>query len=201
MDPLAQLSDIHLPANVHSYPIAPGWWFLAFIVFALIIYSAIKLRQYYIKRKVQKMALNQLSAATQTSAIVTLLKWAALQYFPRQQVALLSGDAFKRFLIATLPAKHQEKFAQLSGEYFTSVYQSTAAKEISSDFSAAAKLWLIHALPPQKDLSMIASPITKNADISAYNNKEIVNKSVKKNIEYLVEDAVESVVKDNGVKS
>lgn len=197
MDPLAQLSDIHLPANVHSYPIAPGWWFLAFIFFALIIYSAIKLRQYYIKRKAQKMALNKLSTATDVSAIVTLLKWAALQYFPRQQVAPLSNDAFKTFLIATLPAKHQEKFTQLSGEYFTSVYQSTAANEMSSDFSVAAKLWLSQALPPQKDLTRLTSSITKSADISAYNGKKIVNKSVEK----VVENVSNDIVKDNGGKS
>lgn len=197
MDPLAQLSDIHLPANVHSYPIAPGWWFLAFIVFALIVYSVIKLRQYFITHKAQKMALNKLSAATEVSAIVTLLKWAALQYFPRQQVALLSGNDFKAFLIATLPTKQQEKFAELSGEYFTSVYQSTAANEMSSDFSAAAKLWLSQALPPQKDLTTLTSSITKSADISAHNGKKTVNKSVKK----VVKNVSDDIIKDNGVKS
>ncbi|MFT6919940.1 MAG: hypothetical protein ACJA2G_002583, partial [Cognaticolwellia sp.] len=42
MDPLAQLSDIHLPANVHGYLIAPGWWLLAVIILALIIYGLLK---------------------------------------------------------------------------------------------------------------------------------------------------------------
>jgi ABC-type transport system involved in Fe-S cluster assembly fused permease/ATPase subunit len=176
MDPLAQLSDIHLPANVHSYPIAPGWWLLTVIVLALIIYGVLKLRQNIIKRKAQKMALKQLSTATEISAMVTLLKWAALQYFPREQVAHLTGDAFKAFLIATLPTKQQHKFAELSAEHFTSVYQSDPVSKTSAEFSAAAKLWLNRALPPQKNLSMLATPITRN---SVHNSKEVENDGVK----------------------
>jgi ABC-type transport system involved in Fe-S cluster assembly fused permease/ATPase subunit len=174
MDPLAQLSDIHLPANVHSYPIAPGWWLLAVIVLALIIYGLLKLRQAMIKRQAQKMALKQLSTATDISAMVALLKWAALQYFPRSQVAHLTGNAFKNFLIATLPSKHQQKFTELSAEHFVSVYQSVAASttenKISAEFSSAAKLWLSHALPPKKELAMSAPAIIKNTNTGLHNS-------------------------------
>ncbi|MBA6294903.1 DUF4381 domain-containing protein [Colwellia sp. MB02u-9] len=178
MDPLAQLSDIHLPANVHGYPIAPGWWLLAVIVLALIIYGLLKLRQAMIKRQAQKMALKQLSTATDISAMVALLKWAALQYFPRPQVAHLTGHAFKSFLIATLPPKHQQEFTELSAEHFVSVYQSTAvstttsttANIISAEFSNAAKLWLSHALPPKKELARLAPAIIKNAKTTLHNS-------------------------------
>lgn len=178
MDPLAQLSDIHLPANVHSYPIAPGWWLLAVIVLALIIYGLLKLRQAMIKRQAQKMALKQLSTATDISAMVALLKWAALQYFPRSQVAHLTGNAFKSFLIATLPPKHQQKFTELSAEHFVSVYQSVAASttastmenKTSAEFSSAAKLWLSHALPPKKELAISAPAIIKNTNTGLHNS-------------------------------
>ncbi|MFT6194629.1 MAG: ABC-type transport system involved in Fe-S cluster assembly fused permease/ATPase subunit [Cognaticolwellia sp.] len=174
MDPLAQLSDIHLPANVHGYPIAPGWWLLAVIVLALIIYGLLKLRRVMIKRQAKKMALKQLSTATDISAMVALLKWAALQYFPRSQVAHLTGHAFKSFLIATLPAKHQQKFTELSAEHFVSVYQdvaaSTTANKISSEFSSATKLWLSQALPPKKDLARLAPTITKNTNTALHNS-------------------------------
>lgn len=192
MDPLAQLSDIHLPANVHGYLIAPGWWLLAVIVLALIIYGLLKLRQAMIKRQVKKMALKQLSTATDISAMVALLKWSALQYFPRPQVAHLTGDAFKSFLIATLPTKHQQKFTELSAEHFVSVYQSvaasTTASKTSAEFSSAAKLWLSHALPPRKDLAMLAPAITKNSNI-ALHNSPAANKSAK------------VVIENNGEKS
>ncbi|MBA6342089.1 DUF4381 domain-containing protein [Colwellia sp. MB02u-10] len=174
MDPLAQLSDIHLPANVHGYPIAPGWWLLAVIVLAIIIYGLLKLRQAMIKRQAQKMALKQLSTATDISAMVALLKWAALQYFPRSQVAHLTGHAFKSFLIATLPTKHQQKFTELSAEHFVSVYQSTTANttasKISAEFSSAAKLWLSHALPPKKELARLAPATIKNAKTTLHNS-------------------------------
>jgi len=157
MDPLAQLKDIHLPSNVHNYPIAPGWWLLALIVLALIIYGVIKLRQYRAKRKAQKTALKQLAHAADISTMVSVLKWAALQYFPRQQVAPLTGGAFKNFLIATLPTKQQAQFTQLSGENFSSVYQSNAASQSDAEFTAAAQLWLRHALPPTQELSTNAA--------------------------------------------
>ena len=178
MDPLAQLSDIHLPANVHGYLIAPGWWLLAVIVLALIIYGLLKLRQAMIKRQAKKMALKQLSTATDISAMVALLKWAALQYFPRSQVAHLTGNAFKSFLIATLPPKHQQEFTELSAEHFVSVYQSTTASatanttasKISAEFSSAAKLWLSHALPPKKELARLAPATINNTNTGLHNS-------------------------------
>jgi hypothetical protein len=191
MDPLAQLSDIHLPDNVHSYPIAPGWWLLAIIVLVLIIYAVVKIRQYYIKRKAQKTALKRLSAATEISTIVTLLKWATLEYFPRDKVAHLTGDAFKAFLVTTLPSKQQDKFTELSAEHFNFVYKSDSASQKTDDFSAAAKLWLSHALPPKKDLSMLSSSKTKDEYISvqSVSSKEVENESV------------DVVTENNGAKS
>ena len=159
MDPLAQLKDIHLPVDVHNYPIAPGWWLLMAAVLALVIFSVIKLRHYIVKRKAKNTALKQLSTVADNSATVALLKWAALQYFPRQQVAHLTGDNFKAFLVANLAAKQQEKFTQLSAEHFNAVYQNHGEKSQSEEFSQAAALWLKHALPPIK-ASLAASQIS-----------------------------------------
>ena len=75
MDPLAQLKDIHLPGDVHNYPIAPGWWFVALAVLALLIFSTIKLRQFIVKRRVKKQALKQLTKTQDAVAIVNILKW------------------------------------------------------------------------------------------------------------------------------
>lgn len=167
MDPLAQLNDIHLPANVHSYPVAPGWWILATLLLALTVYALVKLRQYFVKRKSQKIALKQLTALTQASDIVALLKWAALAYFPREQVAHITGEGFKTFLIATLPAKHQVTFNDLSAKHFSSVYENGADNAVE-DFSAAAQLWLKHALPPQEnskahnDSTEMSTELSKN---------------------------------------
>ncbi|MGB1262000.1 MAG: DUF4381 domain-containing protein [Cognaticolwellia sp.] len=173
MDPLAQLKDIHLPADVHNYPVAPGWWLLMAAVLALIIFGLIKWRHYVVKRKAKKNALKQLASATDNSATVALLKWAALQYFPRQQVAHLTGDNFKAFLIASLAAKQQEKFTQLSAEHFNSVYQNNVEKNQSEEFSQAAALWLKHALPPKK-ASLAA---TQGSDTQALASQTIASQA------------------------
>ena len=183
MDPLAQLSDIHLPNNVHNYPIAPGWWLLAVIVLAILVYGIIKLRQYFKARKVQKQALKQLSAASETSVIVALLKWAALQYFPRAHVAHLTGDKFKGFLIESLPAKHQESFSTLSGDHFNSTYQSNANEHNVDDFSAAAKLWLNQALPPKKTLPVLTDTINTTEDAALHTKTEVKIEVANKTIE------------------
>lgn len=170
MDPLAQLNDIHLPENIHSYPIAPGWWLLVALILALIIYGSVKLRQYITKRKNQKSALKQLSPNADVGTVVTLLKWAALQYFPRQTVANLTGEHFKSFLTSTLPAKYQADFSKLSADYFTSAYQHQAGSKASAEFHQAAKLWLNHALPPQKNVLSTLTPMPEQADLTSKNN-------------------------------
>ena len=176
MDPLAQLSDIHLPDNVHNYPIAPGWWLLAVIVLAILVYGIIKLRQYFKARKVQKQALKQLSTASEISTIGALLKWAALQYFPRAHVAHLTGNKFKDFLIKSLPVKHQENFSTLSSDHLNSTYQSNANEHNVDDLSAAAKLWLNQALPPKKTLPVLTGTIYTTEDVALHTKTEVKTK-------------------------
>ena len=201
MDPLAQLSDIHLPTNVHSYPIAPGWWILAVIVLTLIIYSALKLRHYFIKRKAQKLALKKLSTISQVSATVTLLKWAALQYFPRTQVANLTGDAFKDFLISTLPIKHQQKFVELSEQYFISVYQRDTTSKTSVEFSSAAKLWLSHALPPKKVSSALMTADNLVVDGLEKTSKKLTDTSAESSSNTDTNTNTDTDTERNGVKA
>jgi hypothetical protein len=153
MDPLAQLKDIHLPGDVHNYPIAPGWWFVALAVLALLIFSTIKLRQFIVKRRVKKQALKQLTKTQDAVAIVNILKWALLAYFPRSQVAHLSGGNLKMFLTKNMPIKHQENFQQLCAEHFNNVYQDQKDNDVTT-FLAAAKLWLDQALPPKQEFNV-----------------------------------------------
>ena len=61
MDPLAQLKEIHLPEPVHNYPLAPGWWILAFIVIALTILFMVKWFKAYRLAKAKRQAIKLLS--------------------------------------------------------------------------------------------------------------------------------------------
>ena len=66
-DPLAQLRDIHLPAAVSAWPLAPGWWMLILLAIASLSYLAwhvlqrhrVKLYRRQALEKVQQLELTQ----------------------------------------------------------------------------------------------------------------------------------------------
>ena len=158
-----ELNDIHLPEPVNNYPIALGWWLLAIIILSVLTFTGIKYRTYKKLRKNKVRALQQLKQLSQLenkqtsgTEIVNILKWAAMQYFPRQQVAKLYGNDFQQFLLHCLPQKHQATFDNLSRSAFEKLYQQTQSqqvnKELNQALNQATTLWLTHALPPKKSL-------------------------------------------------
>lgn len=171
MDPLEQLKDIHLPQEIHNYPIALGWWLLALFILMLIIFSSLKIRQGLIKRKAKKLALKKLTDVNDATSAIKILKWTLLQYFPRQQVAHLSGKSLQAFLNASIPIKQQATFQQLCQNGFDTVYQRPANTDKESskhNIVQATTLWLKHTLPPRKELlmenslSLVDVPLTSN---------------------------------------
>lgn len=171
MDPLAQLKDIHLPEQIHNYPIAPGWWILLFIITTTIIYFFVKWLKAYRFAKAKRQAIKLLAEIddaeeNQNNDIMNLLKWAALQYFPRVQVAPLFGQQLQHFLTESLPEKFQTNFAELSQSAFEHRYQIDELTIEDQSFKKAALLWLNHALPPidKKPEQRVSSEVndTKN---------------------------------------
>jgi hypothetical protein len=147
--PLAQLKDIHLPEPVHNYPIALGWWLLLAGLLITIIVLVIKWQKRRRLSKAKQMALKQLKNTDHADQIVTLIKWAAFQYFPRQEIASLHGKQLLDFLKAKLNEKHQEKFQILCAEQLNSKYQPIQNVESNNTLKQAAQLWLSQALPPK----------------------------------------------------
>jgi Domain of unknown function (DUF4381) len=153
-----QLHDIHVPEQISNFPIAPGWWLLL----ALLLISAL---WFYKKRKQdmrenasKKQALTMLTNNPKLSAkeCIALLKWAAMQYVNRQQLAKLYGEDFQYFLKKQLPVKHQANFYQLSAAAFQEQYQAEKATTVNIDRDCyqATKLWLNHALPIKEPLAI-----------------------------------------------
>ena len=154
-EPLAQLKDIHLPEQVHNYPLAYGWWLLLACIVIAIVFVILKWRKRRQLCKAQKLALAQLSLINSNSnsdnsdEIVTLLKWAAFQYFPRNEIASLHGQALQDFLQQKLATKYQEKFQQLCGQQLINKYQAVEDNVTDNNLKQAAQLWLSQALPPK----------------------------------------------------
>ncbi len=148
-----ELKDIHIPEQIANYPTAYGWWFLAALLIVIIILVFFNIRKSIKRNKIKKQALKQLKNTAQmnNNELVSLLKWAAMHYFSRAELAKLFGESLQHFLASQLTIKHQQKFTELSKAAFESQYQPSVNAEptnqVSTDLHKAAKLWLTHALP------------------------------------------------------
>lgn len=145
--PKLELQDIHLPTPISDYPLAFGWWLLLALTIIIFFFVLRKYRQKRQNTKQQKLALQQLKPTLTVSETIALIKWAAIQYFPRQAVAQLYGDQFQEFLKSSLPAKEQQRFVDLSGDLFSLHYKNNDENLADEKFYQAAKLWLNQAIP------------------------------------------------------
>jgi hypothetical protein len=111
-DPLEQLRDWHLPDPISWWPPAPGWWALSILILAGLVWLAHRVRRRHRQGAAARSALDELSALRAAFSadrdarafavgISGLLRRLALQRFPREQVAGLSGEAWLDFLDAT----------------------------------------------------------------------------------------------------
>lgn len=108
-DPLAQLHPLREPPAIGWWPPAPGWWIgLALVLIGLAGLGWLAYRRWRSNRY-RRRALRQLESLRQelaaepdsqryAAAVNALLKAAALEAYPRQQVAALSGQEWIEFL-------------------------------------------------------------------------------------------------------
>lgn len=144
------LHDIHLPAPINWWPLAPGWWILAGLVLLIpiFIWGFSRFRQ---RRKLQRLALLQLEKITELPetellvALSRLLRQAAISHFPQQDCAGLSGQDWLQFLDRPF---HDQPFSAGIGSCLSDApYRS----EMQIDTVALVELcrrWL-KKLPPQ----------------------------------------------------
>lgn len=107
---LAQLRDIHLPATVQWWPPAWGWWLLLAVALAvlgcLFVWRWWRIRRANIPSMLALGEIQALSrryengdnAALILAELSTVLRRVALSYFPRPQVAAMTGDAWLQWL-------------------------------------------------------------------------------------------------------
>ncbi len=157
------LKDIHVPEPISNLPVAYGWWILVVLIVLIIIFTIRKIRKTAKRNQVKKQALAQLKNNTEmtTSDTIALLKWAAMHYFSRNELAKLFGNSLQTFLTSQLPIKHQKNFTTLSEQAFLNQYHAFPKENNNIDEHAktdenlhqAAVHWLTYALPPKKPRS------------------------------------------------
>ncbi|MCI2285547.1 DUF4381 domain-containing protein [Colwellia sp. MSW7] len=148
------IKDIHVPEPISNFPVAYGWWILAALLISIFVITFIKLKKLAKQNQVKKQALQQLKNTPNLpiNDTIMLLKWAAMHYFSRAELAKLFGHSLQLFFTNTLPIKYQEKFKSLSEQAFLEQYKrdnDQTNEKVDENLTQAATLWLTHALPPK----------------------------------------------------
>ncbi len=144
------LRDIHLPASVSWWPLAPGWWVLLLVVLAaaFAVYRYIRYR----RRRVVvtpacKMARRELAAINATShtdkqqaarQLSALLRRLAISLFERERVAGLTRDAWWRWLD---DRAGQMLFGEGLGKRLEQAAYGDRADDVDA-MSAAVRVWI-----------------------------------------------------------
>ncbi len=113
-DPLADLADIRMPAEIGFWPPAPGWWLLFLVLAVAALWLALRMRRQIHHAWRRRSALQELkrcqrsleaggvdalqSQQNYVNAVNSVLRRVALQFHPRAQVASLTGEQWLRFL-------------------------------------------------------------------------------------------------------
>ena len=108
--PMLELRDIHAAPPPGLWPPAPGWWVLAILLLAVLVLGVLWLlrryRAYRFRHKVMH-ELEQISTRYKNNVDALVaetgvwLRRVALQRYPQEQVASLTGAAWLEFLDAT----------------------------------------------------------------------------------------------------
>lgn len=134
---LEQLNDIVEPGAASSWP--PAWpvVIIAVISVSIVLFVAWWLWQRYQARKPQRIALAKLTQLQRPAAsdITLLCKRVALVYFPRTDIAQLSGSDWLTFLNAP---------PSLTEQYQALLYQPASA-ELISQYQVVAINWIKQA--------------------------------------------------------
>lgn len=97
------IDEIALPAPVSWWPSAPGWQVLGLIAAAWLVWRGICWTRHWWRNRYRREALRQLQQHRQQDRVALLpyyLKVTALQAYPREEVASLSGSDWLAFLDA-----------------------------------------------------------------------------------------------------
>ena len=144
------LADIHLQSAPNFWPLPWGWWLVILITLSVVIAGSIWLYRRHQQRLALREAKRQLKHIDNLSALNTLLKRAALSYFPRETVAGLTGQAWLAFLDAQLPEKRRG-FLAYEASWQKNMFANTPlAPHELTELKHLAQQWLQFALPPKK---------------------------------------------------
>lgn len=140
------LAPLHLPDAPSAWPLAWGWWCLIALTILAVVAIVYALKQKRNKNKLKNLALNELSTARTPDALQAILKRFCLSYYPREQVAGLTGQAWTQFL--DKHANVSPSFSQNQSDWDKALYQGQAVAEAELKvFQHQCQTWIKQAAP------------------------------------------------------
>ena len=132
-----QLKDVHLPPTPDFWPLAPMAYVVLIGAILILVVAGIWLRKKWRyslakRRALKEIALIKNQSTKEAKNIVILsilLRRVALAYFPREEVAGLSGDAWLRFLDKT--GKTTQFSQGIGGILISAPYQKPEKREVN----------------------------------------------------------------------
>jgi len=147
--PQPQLLDIHLAGEPSIWPLAIGWWIVIAVALLLLTWFFIKLRQYQKLKKHQRAILaqfedieNQLKNNPSSASIAEtniFLRQLAVQYYPQEETASLTGKAWLQFLDQS---GSTTQFTKGAGEILIKVPYKNTETKIQDDFLPLIQRWI-----------------------------------------------------------
>lgn len=148
---LSELNPIIAAPAASWWPLAPGWYVVAVlltVISVLVLGSSIKAARL---RRVKRSALRALQTNASLNELNLLLKQACMGYYPRKDIAQLTGRAWRDFLLAHMSERNAARYYDLLVEVEQAAYRPSAEQQaLQQRYSDFAKAWLKQALPPSK---------------------------------------------------
>ena len=186
VNPLAQLKGLHLPESVGNLPLAPGWWIVVFITFAVCFWiikvGFARVRKNAYRRvagKQLKEIFRQYRSVKNDRILLNdinkLLKTIALAQYSEQHCCPLSGNDWAIFLRRCL-----QPYKSVDGECFLLLAKSYESQVVISEQQRSAlyhatKLWISQHQVPLKKIHWAAE---KNELATATSSSTRENKLV-----------------------
>lgn len=143
---LEQLRDIHLPAEVSWWPLAPGWWILLFLFVAAVVFATWAMVQHRNKNRYRRLAALELDLA--------LFQWQQSQ----DSAAFIQATnvILKRTVAAGLATNSSEAILSLTGERWTDLLNQYSRDTLSNN-SAHALARAGYEPNPEVDIAKLHS--------------------------------------------
>jgi hypothetical protein len=149
------LKPQHLPEAPGLWPLPWGYWALLATVIIATLLLVWLTRHYKRKARAKKAAIKLIEthSGSSPSSAIEIVRQAALSYFPREDIAKLSGEQWLTFLDSQLDAP---RFRAKDSEWQYVLYRKAGSsngayrKETDHALVNDCLYWVQHALPPKR---------------------------------------------------